>query len=76
MRQPRGYIDYEWFRKLTQEQVYFVTRIKENAGYEVKDELELPQNSNVVRHQLNYFPRLATTCPQAAVPRRRSGSYR
>ena len=27
----RGYIDYEWFRELTQEEVYFVTRMKENA---------------------------------------------
>src|SRR5450631_2999069 len=27
----RGYIDYEWFRELTQEEVYFVTRMKEKA---------------------------------------------
>src|ERR1039457_329476 len=48
----RGYIDYEWFRELTQEEVYFVTRMKENAVYEVKEELEIPQNSNVVRDQI------------------------
>ncbi len=36
----RGYIDYEWFRELTQEEVYFVTRMKENAVYEVKEELK------------------------------------
>ena len=35
----RGYIDYEWFRELTQEEVYFVTRMKDNAVYEVKEEL-------------------------------------
>src|SRR5260370_3329246 len=54
----RGYIDYVWFRELTQEEVYFVTRMKERAGYEVKEELEIPKNSNVVRDQIIYFPRL------------------
>src|SRR5260370_17157036 len=55
----RGYIDYLWFRELTQEEVYFVTRMKENAVYEVREELEIPQNSNVVRDQIISFPRLA-----------------
>ena len=54
----RGYIDYAWFRELTQEEVYFVTRMKGNSVYEVKDELKVPQNSNVVRDQIIYFPRL------------------
>src|SRR5207237_5144719 len=53
-----GYIDYEWFRELTQEEVYFVTRMKEKAVYEVKAELEVPQNTNVVRDQIICFPRL------------------
>jgi hypothetical protein len=55
----RGYIDYEWFRELTQAEVYFVTRMKDNAVYEVKEELEVPQNSNVVGDQIVCFPRLA-----------------
>jgi Domain of unknown function (DUF4372)/Transposase DDE domain len=55
----RGYIDYDWFRELTQEEVYFVTRMKEKAVYEVKDELRIPQNSNVVKDQIVCFPRLA-----------------
>jgi hypothetical protein len=55
----RGYIDYEWFRELTLEEVYFVTRMKDNAVYEVKEELEVPQNSNVVSDQIICFPRLA-----------------
>jgi hypothetical protein len=54
----RGYIDYEWFRELTQEEVYFVTRMKEKAVYEVKEELEVPKDRNVVRDQIIYFPRL------------------
>ena len=55
----RGYNDYEWFRELMQEEVYFVTRMKEKAVYEVKAELQTPQNSKVVRDQIIYFPRLA-----------------
>ena len=54
----RGYVDYEWFRELTQEEVYFVTRMKEKAVYEVKEEWEAPKNSQVVRDQIIYFPRL------------------
>lgn len=29
----RGYTDYEWFRRLTEEEVHFVTRLKDNAAY-------------------------------------------
>src|SRR6266849_5596855 len=55
----RGYIDYEWFQELTQQEVYFVTRMKEKAVYEVKEELKVPQNSHVVSDQIIYFTRLA-----------------
>ena len=55
----RGYIDYEWFRELTQQAVYFVTRMKENAVYEVIEEVAVPQNRNVLRDQIICFPRLA-----------------
>jgi IS4 transposase len=33
--------------------------MKEKAVYEVKEELEVPKNSNVVRDQIICFPRLA-----------------
>jgi hypothetical protein len=55
----RGCIDHEWFRELTQEEVCFATRMKEKAVYEVKEELQVPRNSNVVRDQIIRFPRLA-----------------
>ena len=29
----RGYTDYDWFQRLTEEGVHFVTRLKDNAGY-------------------------------------------
>ena len=31
----RGYTDYQWFADLTQQGVYFVTRLKDNADYGV-----------------------------------------
>ena len=52
----RGYIDYEWFARLTRQEVYFVTRMKENAVYQVKAEFEVPQNRNVLKDQLIWFP--------------------
>ena len=66
----RGYIDYEWFRELTQEEVYFVTRMKEKAVYEVKEELQIPQNRNVVRDQIICFPRLAGEGEESVLFRR------
>ena len=66
----RGYIDYEWFRELTQEEVYFVTRMKAGAVYEVQEELETPQNSNVVRDQIISFPRLKRETEEPVLFRR------
>jgi hypothetical protein len=57
----RGYNDYEWFRALTRQEVYFVTRMKENAVYEVIEEVAVPQNRNVMRDQIVCFPSLART---------------
>jgi IS4 transposase len=66
----RGYVDYEWFRELTQEEVYFVTRMKEKAVYEVQEEGRIPQNSNVVCDQIISFPRLAREGEKAVLFRR------
>jgi len=55
----RGYIDYEWFRELTGQGVFFVTRMKEKAVYTVQEDCQVPQNSNVVSDQIISFPRLA-----------------
>ena len=37
----RGYTDYQWFTNLTQQAVYFVTRLKENADYGVLGKFEV-----------------------------------
>src|ERR1700683_2651761 len=40
----RGYNDYGLFFNWTTEEIYFVTRLKENAAYEVAEELAVPQD--------------------------------
>jgi IS4 transposase len=52
----RGYIDYEWFVKLTLQGVFFVTRLKDNAVYEVVEERKVPKNRNVLKDQIIFFP--------------------
>lgn len=47
----RGYNDYRMFAKWTEEGVYFVTRMKDNAVYEVIEEHPIPQNRNVLSDQ-------------------------
>jgi hypothetical protein len=43
----RGYVDYSWFGRLTDDGVYFVTRLKDKAAYEVVERREVPKNSAV-----------------------------
>lgn len=47
----RGYNDYRLFAKWTDAGVFFVTRMKDNALYEVVEEREPPQNRNILRDQ-------------------------
>ena len=51
----RGYNDYGLFGKWTAEEIYFVTRLKENAAYEVVEECAVPQNRNIRSDQLIRF---------------------
>jgi Domain of unknown function (DUF4372)/Transposase DDE domain len=55
----RGYTDYEWFADLTQQGVYFVTRLKDNADYGVVEEREIPQRKGLQRDQVIFFYKLA-----------------
>ena len=48
----RGYNDYGLFFKWTTEEIYFVTRLKENAAYEVVEELAVPKDRNIRSDQL------------------------
>ena len=48
----RGYIDYALFARWSMTGVFFVTRLKENAAFEVVKECAIPQNSNIRADQL------------------------
>ena len=47
----RGYNDYRLFAKWTEAGVYFVTRMKDNALFEVVKEHEVPQNRRILKDQ-------------------------
>jgi hypothetical protein len=47
----RGYNDYRLFAHWTQSGVFFVTRMKDNALFEVLEERAVPQNRNILLDQ-------------------------
>lgn len=47
----RGYNDYKLFASWTDQDIYFVTRLKDNADYEVTKDFEVPQNRNILADQ-------------------------
>lgn len=51
----RGYNDYALFGKWTAEGIYFVTRLKDNAAYQVLEEGPLPANRNILADELIQF---------------------
>jgi hypothetical protein len=51
----RGYNDYRLFAKWTEEQVYFVTRMKDKALYTVVEERAVPDNRSVLKDQIVFF---------------------
>jgi Transposase DDE domain/Domain of unknown function (DUF4372) len=61
----RGYIDYALFARWSLAGVLFVTRLKENAAFEVVEECEIPQNRNIRADQ---FIRLTGAKAQTDYP--------
>src|SRR6266566_1313062 len=55
----RGYADYDWFHRLGQQKVQFVTRLKDNADYGLIEERETPRRIGVMRDQVIFFYKLA-----------------
>ena len=51
----RGYNDYALFGKWTDQKIYFVTRLKDNAAYEVLEEGLVPANRDIRADQLIRF---------------------
>ena len=61
----RGYNDYALFGKWTSQDVYFVTRMKDNALYEVVGDKDVPKNRNILKDELIEFkgPKAREKCP-------------
>jgi len=51
----RGYNDYALFGQWTGQKIYFVTRLKDNAAYQVLEEGPVPANRNIRSDQLIQF---------------------
>jgi hypothetical protein len=51
----KGYNDYSLFAHWTENVIFFVTRLKDNADYIVVQERPVPQNRNVLSDQLIQF---------------------
>lgn len=51
----KGYNDYGLFAYWTENRIYFVTRLKDNADYSIVDERTVPQNRNILADQLIRF---------------------
>jgi Transposase DDE domain/Domain of unknown function (DUF4372) len=47
----RGYNDYRLFARWTEQEIFFVTRMKDNAQFEVVQEHEPPQNRGILADQ-------------------------
>lgn len=61
----RAYNDYKLFAKWTQDEVYFVTRLKNNATIFVLADFQVPQNRNIMADQTIIFsgPGALEKCP-------------
>ena len=48
----KGYVDYDWWKQLSQQGVYFVTRLKKDLQWKVLESRPVPQNSSILRDQI------------------------
>jgi hypothetical protein len=48
----RAYNDYKLFGQWTENGIYFVTRLKDNAVYEIMEELKIPMNRSILSDQI------------------------
>jgi hypothetical protein len=55
----RGYADYDWWLSLTREHVFFVTRLKDKADYQVVDQRVVPERGNVLKDEVICLFKLA-----------------
>jgi IS4 transposase len=43
----KGYVDYRWYERLTQQKVFFVTRMRTDAAYEVIERRSRPKDRSI-----------------------------
>ena len=55
----RGYADYDWWLRLTQQKVWFVTRLKDNADYEVVEQRAVLEKGTVLKDEVIFLLKLA-----------------
>jgi DDE family transposase/uncharacterized protein DUF4372 len=56
----RGYVDFEWFGRLQQQSVCFVTRLKKHMRYEIAEERAVRPGTEIVSDQVVHFTAKAT----------------
>jgi hypothetical protein len=57
----RGYTDYEQFASWCDQDIYFVTRMKSNATYDIVDANQIPKNSNILKDEIIQFNGVITS---------------
>jgi hypothetical protein len=55
----RGYADYDWWLSLTRQKVFFVTRLKDKADYQVVEQRTVPKKGNVLKDEVIFLFKLA-----------------
>jgi len=55
----RGYADYDWWVSLASQKVFFVTRLKDKADYEVMEKRAVPEKGNVLKDEVIVLFKLA-----------------
>jgi hypothetical protein len=55
----RGYADYDWWLSLSRQNVFFVTRLKDKADYQVVERRAVPEKGNVLKDEVIYLFKLA-----------------
>lgn len=61
----RGYYRFGWWLKLTREKVFFVSRLKDNAKFEVVSSNVVPAGSNIRKDEMIVAPAQKRSGPEA-----------
>jgi len=61
----KGFTNYSWYANLLERGIYFVTRLKKNAGYRVIERRDVRQLKNIYSDQIIEFTRFysSRSCP-------------